>query len=191
MADSAKKGAIFVISGPSGSGKTSLCTALLAHCPNLRLSVSATTRAPRLGEVNAADYHFLSRAEFERSVAADDFLEHAQVHGQHYGTRKTDVEMLRRQMFDVLLEIDWQGAAQVAAYDSEVCRIFILPPSIEELRRRLTGRGQDDADIIERRVSAAESEMAHADEADYRITNETFALALEKVMAIVRAHSAV
>ncbi|MDQ6986544.1 MAG: guanylate kinase [Mariprofundaceae bacterium] len=185
----AKKGAIFVISGPSGTGKTSLCTALLEHCPNLRLSISATTRAPRPGEVNAVDYHFLSPDDFDRGVAAQAFLEHAQVHGHQYGTRKADVEALRAQHLDVLLEIDWQGAAQVAACCPDACRIFILPPSIDELRRRLMNRRQDDAAVIEQRVAAAESEMAHAGEANHRIVNDNFEVALGTLMDLIRANS--
>jgi len=185
-----KTGALFVISGPSGTGKTSLCTALLARCSNLRLSISATTRAPRPGEVNAVDYHFLSREDFDRGVAAAAFLEHAQVHGHQYGTRKADVEALRAQHFDVLLEIDWQGAAQVAACCPDACRIFILPPSVDELRRRLNARGQDDASVVTQRVAAAESEMAHAGEADYQIVNDNFELALGRLMDIIRTHSA-
>jgi len=184
-----KIGALFVISGPSGTGKTSLCTALLERCANLRLSISATTRAPRPGEVNATDYHFISPEDFSLGVAAGAFLEHAQVHGHQYGTRKADVEALRGQHFDVLLEIDWQGAAQVATCCPGACRIFILPPSVDELRRRLTARGQDDASVVAQRVAAAESEMAHAGEADYRIVNDDFGVALGKLMDIIRARS--
>ncbi len=194
MAESASKagasGALFVVSGPSGSGKTSLCAALLEHCPKLRLSISATTRAPRPGEVDGIDYHFLDMDTFLSQVDEGSFLEHAIVHGNAYGTRLADVEALRREGHDVLLEIDWQGASQVAACCPDACRIFILPPSVEELRRRLTGRGQDAAEVIDRRVAAAEAEMAHAGEADYRIINEDFEQALVVLLGIYQARTA-
>lgn len=189
MTEQARSGSLFVVSGPSGCGKTSLCTELLQRCPNLRLSISATTRAPRQGEVDGVHYHFLDRASFDQQVADGAFLEHALVHGNGYGTRLADVDAMLRKGRDVLLEIDWQGAAQVGRLRPEACRIFILPPSVEELRRRLTGRGQDDAAVIERRVAAAESEMAHADEADYRIVNDDFAVALEAMLEIYRTRS--
>jgi len=185
---SLKQGALFVISGPSGSGKTSLCSALLEQCPNLRLSISATTRAPRPGETDGIDYHFLTPEVFDSGVEQGAFLEHARVHGHQYGTRSADVEILRDKGFDALLEIDWQGAAQVAACCPDACRIFILPPSIDELHKRLTGRGQDDAAVIERRVAAAESELEHADEADFRVVNDDFDVALYKLLDIVRSN---
>ena len=194
MAESAGKagasGALFVVSGPSGSGKTSLCAALLERCAKLRLSISATTRAPRPGEVDGTDYHFLDMQTFLGQVEEHQFLEHATVHGNAYGTRLADVEALRREGHDVLLEIDWQGASQVAACCPDACRIFILPPSVEELRRRLTGRGQDAAEVIDRRVAAAEAEMAHAGEADYRIINEDFEQALVVLLGIYQARTA-
>jgi guanylate kinase len=173
---------LFVVSGPSGSGKTSLCHAWLERCPKLRLSTSSTTRPPRPGEVDGRDYHFLSADEFERQLADDAFLESALVHGNRYGTRKADVAQMLADGFDVLLEIDWQGAQQVAARMPEAFRIFIMPPSIEELRRRLTSRGQDSAEVVAERLEAAESEMAHADEAQVRIVNDDFAQALEHLL---------
>lgn len=182
-------GILYVISGPSGSGKTSLCTALLDHCPRLKVSVSATTRPPRPGEINGTDYHFLDANSFAEQVTEGRFLEHATVHGHAYGTRLADVETMLSDGYDVLLEIDWQGAAQVAARCSNTCRIFILPPSVEELRRRLTGRGQDDKEVIEQRVAAAASEMEHANEADYRIVNEVFDQALNQLLTIYHRHS--
>jgi len=181
-----KNGSLFVISGPSGSGKTSLCSALLEQCPNLRLSISATTRAPRPGETDGIDYHFLTPEAFDSGVKQGAFLEHARVHDHQYGTRRADVEELRAKGFDALLEIDWQGAAQVAERCPDACRIFILPPSIDELHKRLTGRGQDDAAVIERRVAAAESELEHAGEADFRVVNDDFDVALQKLLDIVR-----
>ncbi|HXH65191.1 MAG TPA: guanylate kinase [Mariprofundaceae bacterium] len=175
---------LFVVSGPSGSGKTSLCRAWMERCPELRLSISSTTRPPRPGEVDGRDYHFLSPAEFERQLAAGAFLESAVVHGHRYGTRKADVERMLAEGFDVLLEIDWQGAQQVAAKLPDAFRIFIMPPSLEELRRRLIGRGQDSAEVVASRMAAAESEMAHADEAHVRIVNDDFAQALERLLAL-------
>jgi len=176
-----ERGKLFVVSGPSGSGKSSLCNALLARNPNLRLSTSCTTRSPRPGEEDGVQYHFLTREAFESQVDGGAFLEWANVHGNFYGTRKQDVEAALMAGEDILLEIDWQGANQVAAKISDACRIFILPPSVEELRTRLTTRGQDDVEVVERRVAAAESEMAHADEAHHRIVNDDFDRALEEL----------
>ena len=181
-----KQGVLLVVSGPSGSGKTSLCRALLERAPNLRLSVSATTRPPRPGEVNGRDYFFLSEEDFKRQVEGGRFLEHAHVHGHWYGTRAEDVARMREAGHDVLLEIDWQGARQVAERCPDACRIFILPPSIEALRERLTARGQDSPEVIEARVQAAREEMAHADEARHRIVNDDFDQALETLEGIYR-----
>jgi len=190
MADhlsSPSPGKLFIVSGPSGAGKSSLCAALLKLLPNLKLSISCTTRAPRPGEENGREYFFLAREAFESQRDAGAFLEWANVHGNMYGTRQQDVEAMLAAGFDVLLEIDWQGAAQVAARMPEAVRVFILPPSVEELRRRLTGRGQDDAAVIERRVAAAEAEMAHAHEAHYRLVNRDFDVALGELRAIFSA----
>jgi len=182
-----RRGALFIISGPSGSGKTSLCAALLKHCPALKLSISATTRAPRPGEEHGKNYFFLSPKEFESEKQAHAFLECALVHGYWYGTRAADVESLRTDGFDVLLEIDWQGAAQIAEKCPDACRIFILPPSMDALRERLIARGQDDADVIERRVKAAADEVTHAKEAGFRIVNNKFDDALRELMGIYHA----
>ncbi len=175
---------LFVVSGPSGSGKTSLCRAWLERCPRLHLSISCTTRAPRPGEVDGRDYHFLGMADFEHELAAGAFLESALVHGNRYGTRRRDVERMLEAGDDVLLEIDWQGARQVAAAMPEAYRIFIMPPSIEELRRRLTGRGQDSAAVVAERLAAAEGEMAHAGEAHVQIVNDDFDQALTRLIAV-------
>jgi len=179
-----RRGALFIISGPSGSGKTSLCAALLKQCPELKLSISATTRQPRPGEEHGKDYFFLSPKAFESEKQAHAFLECALVHGYWYGTRAADVESLRTDGFDVLLEIDWQGAAQIAEQCPDACRIFILPPSIDALRERLIARRQDDANVIERRVKAAADEMTHANEAGFRIVNNEFDDALRELMDI-------
>ncbi|HXH72058.1 MAG TPA: guanylate kinase [Mariprofundaceae bacterium] len=179
-------GRLFIVSGPSGAGKSSLCAALLRELAGLKLSISCTTRAPRPGEADGREYHFLSIEAFEGQRDAGAFLEWANVHGNLYGTRQRDVEAILDEGDDVLLEIDWQGAAQVAAKMPEAVRIFILPPSVEELRRRLSGRGQDSHEVIERRVAAAETEMAHAGEAHYRVVNLDFDAALAELKAIFR-----
>ena len=180
-----RRGRLFVISGPSGVGKSSLCRALLERCPDLVLSVSCTTRPPRPGEEDGVDYHFLSRADFERLVEEGAFLEWAHVHGHLYGTRRADVERAREEGRDVLLEIDWQGAKQVLARMPDALWIFIVPPSLEELRRRLRARGQDAPEVIERRIAAARAELAHADEAHHRVVNDDFTRALEELVALV------
>ncbi|GMR00291.1 MAG: guanylate kinase [Zetaproteobacteria bacterium] len=183
-----RRGALFIVSGPSGSGKTSLCAALLKQCPELRLSISATTRDPRPGEEHGKNYFFLSPEEFESEKQADAFLECALVHGHWYGTRAADVESLRANGFDVLLEIDWQGAKQVAEKCPDAHRIFILPPSMDTLRQRLVARGQDDAGVIEFRVKAAVDEIAHAGDAGFRIVNNQFDDALRELLAIYHEH---
>jgi len=182
------RGALYIVSGPSGSGKTSLCAAWLAHCPNLRLSISATTRPPRPGEKDGADYFFLSEADFEAGKRVNAFLECALVHGHWYGTRMSDVDAMRATGYDVLLEIDWQGAGQVAAKCPDVCRIFILPPSLAVLRERLIQRGQDGESVIARRLDAAGEEIAHANEADFRIVNNTFEKTLQELLSIYHKH---
>lgn len=176
---------LFVVSGPSGAGKSSLCMALLKDCLKLKLSISCTTRSPRPGEKDGREYHFLDVESFEKQRDAGAFLEWANVHGHFYGTRQSDVLAVLQQGDDVLLEIDWQGAAQVAEKMPELMRIFILPPSIESLRERLLARGQDDVSVIERRVAAAEAEMIHADEADYQVVNDEFSKALQVLRLLV------
>ncbi|MDQ6968831.1 MAG: guanylate kinase [Mariprofundaceae bacterium] len=176
---------LFVVSGPSGAGKSSLCTALLKDCPKLKLSISCTTRAPRLGEKDGCEYHFLDIEDFEKQKGAGAFLEWAKVHDHFYGTRQSDVLSVLQKGDDVLLEIDWQGAAQVAEKMPDLMRIFILPPSIESLRERLMARGQDDALVIERRVAAAEAEMSHAAEAHYQVVNDDFDKALQTLRLLV------
>jgi len=183
-----RRGTLFIVSGPSGSGKTSLCAALSKQCPRLKLSISATTRAPRPGEEHGKNYFFLSPKEFESEKQANAFLECALVHGHWYGTRTADVESLRANGFDVLLEIDWQGAEQVAAKCPDACRIFILPPSMDALRERLVTRGQDDAEVVEFRVKAAVDEIAHAGDAGFRIVNNRFNDALQELLAVYHEH---
>jgi len=180
-------GNLFVIAAPSGGGKTSLVRALLAREPGIRLSVSYTTRPPRPGETDGVDYHFVDEPRFLALKARGEFLEHAHVHGNWYATSAT---WLRRQVeagSDVLLEIDWQGAAQVRQLIPSTVGIFVLPPSLQVLKERLEKRGQDTPAVIARRLEAAQAEMRHCGEFDYVIINQDFAVATDDVAAIVRA----
>jgi len=179
-------GNLFVIAAPSGGGKTSLTRALLEREPAILLSVSYTTRPPRPGETDGVDYHFVTPERFRELKDAGEFLEHAQVHGNWYATSST---WLKRQIEtgqDVLLEIDWQGAAQVRKLVPASVQIFILPPSLASLEERLVRRGQDDDQTIARRISAAREEIRHCGEFDYVIINQEFASALDDLSAIVR-----
>lgn len=180
-------GLLYIVSAPSGAGKTSLLRALLAADPGLRLSVSHTTRAPRPGERDGEHYHFVSTERFQALVAADAFLEHANVHGYGYGTARATVEAARRDGVDLVLEIDWQGAAQVRRKVPGTVSIFILPPSRAVLRERLERRGQDSAEVIARRLANARGEIAHAAEFDYWVINEHFDRALADLKHIVAA----
>ena len=180
-------GNLFVVAAPSGGGKTSLTRALLERERAIMLSVSYTTRPPRPGEKDGVDYHFVTPERFEELKAAGEFLEHAQVHGNWYATSAT---WLKRQIGagqDVLLEIDWQGAAQVRKLIPSSVHIFILPPSLVSLEERLVRRGQDDKNTIARRLNSAREEMRHCGEFDYVIINQEFASALDDLSAIVRA----
>lgn len=183
---SAATGNLFVIAAPSGGGKTSLTRALLEREPAILLSVSYTTRPPRPGETDGVDYHFVTPERFRELKDAGEFLEHAQVHGNWYATSAT---WLKRQIEagqDVLLEIDWQGAAQVRKLVPASVEIFILPPSLASLEERLLRRGQDDEQTIARRINAAREEIHHCGEFDYVIINQEFASALGDLSAIVR-----
>lgn len=180
-------GDLFVVVAPSGAGKTSLVTRLLEAEPGIRLSVSHTTRAPREGEVDGREYHFVTRAAFEAMIAAGDFLEHADVYGNYYGTSRRWIEQELEGEHDVLLEIDWQGALQVRKLFPRMVGIFILPPSLAELRRRLTDRGKDSPAVIERRMASAREEISHVLEFEYIIVNEQFDVALADLQAVVRA----
>jgi guanylate kinase len=180
-------GSLFVIVAPSGAGKTSLVDALLQDEPNIRLSVSYTTRAPRAGEVSGREYHFIAPQEFAAMLARHDFLEHAEVYGNLYGTSKRWISEARVRGDDVLLEIDWQGAAQVRKIFADTVEIFVLPPSIDALRERLVTRGTDAAEVIERRIAGAREEMRHVSEANYVIINDKFESALADLRAVVRA----
>ncbi len=180
-------GDLFVVVAPSGAGKTSLVNAMLADEPGIRLSVSCTTRPPREGEVDGREYRFLARPAFEAMVAAGDFLEHAEVYGNYYGTSRRWIDEQLAAGHDVLLEIDWQGARQVRRLFAGMVGIFILPPSLGELRRRLTARGKDSPEVIERRMASAREEISHVLEFEYIIVNEQFDVALADLQAVVRA----
>ncbi len=180
-------GNLFIASAPSGAGKTSLVRALMERMPEVAFSVSHTTRKMRPGEVDGRDYHFVDHAAFEAMVARDEFLEHAQVFDNYYGTARASVEAQLAAGQDVFLDIDWQGARQIRSQWPEVISIFILPPGREALQARLTGRGQDDADTIARRMRDAVSESSHYDEYDYVIINDDFAAALTDLETLVRA----
>jgi len=180
-------GNLYVVAAPSGAGKTTLVRLLLEKEPEVHLSISHTTRAPRPGEENGREYHFVAVDHFRGMISRDEFLEWAEVHGNFYGTSKKWISDQLAADRDVLLEIDWQGAQQVRKLFPEAIGIFILPPSMEELTRRLTGRGTDSAEVIERRLAAAQAEMRHVDEFDYVIINDLLDRALDDLRAVVRA----
>lgn len=179
-------GNVFIITAASGAGKTSLVKALLAQDSHIKLSVSHTTRAPRPGEEDGVHYHFVSDAQFMAQLDTGDFLESALVHGARYGTSQSALDRMLNAGDDVILEIDWQGAAQVRAIYPQAVSIFILPPSIETLAQRLNNRGQDSAEVIAKRLAAAREEMRHVVEFDYVTINDHFDTALEDLAAIVR-----
>ena len=180
-------GCLFVLAAPSGGGKTSLVKALLEREPGMRLSVSYTTRAPRPGERDGVDYHFVDEATFTALKDKGEFLEHAFVHGNWYATSATWLAKEVQAGHDVLLEIDWQGARQVRKLIGGAVLIFILPPSLASLKERLEKRGQDSDDVIARRMDAAREEMRHCGEFDYVIMNQDFARAVDDLSTIVRA----
>jgi len=182
------RGRLYIVSAPSGAGKTSLVSVLLEADSQVEVSISHTTRAARPGEQDGVNYHFVSVEDFEAIVASDDFLEHAKVFGNYYGTSRVWLEQRLSSGKDVILEIDWQGAQQVRTLMPEALSIFILPPSKVALRSRLEGRGQDSEEVIARRMSEAESESSHFDEYDYLIVNDQFELARQELCAIFTAN---
>lgn len=181
-----RRGRLFVIAAPSGAGKTSLVRALMQREPGLRFSISYTTRRQRPNEVHGRDYFFVGREEFDRMAEAGQFLEHATVFGNSYGTARAQVEQSLGSGQDLILEIDWQGARQIRSALPECCSIFILPPSRAELERRLRGRGTDTEEVIVRRLGEAAEDMGHWREFDYVVVNDSFDRALDELSAIVQ-----
>jgi guanylate kinase len=170
-----RRGVLLIVASPSGAGKTSLCRRLMADHGGLELSVSMTTRGIRPGEVAGRDYHFVDEAEFQQGIDTDAFLEWADVHGNRYGSPREPVERALSEGRDVLFDIDWQGARQIAAKcPDDAVRVFILPPSLAELRRRLVTRSQDADEVIERRIQNAKGEIEHCGEFDYVFVNDDF-----------------
>lgn len=189
--NSAKKaGRLFVITAPSGAGKTSLIEALMRDDPSLKLSISYTTRAPRPGEKNGVDYHFVDDAEFLAMRGRGEFVESAEVHGYRYGTSKRVIADALARGQDLILEIDWQGARQVRAIYPDCVGIFILPPSVDELERRMRSRALDSEAVIRRRLANAREELEHAGEFEYRIINKDFEIARRELAEIIRKERA-
>jgi len=181
------RGKLFIVAAPSGAGKSTLVNALLEREPRISLSISHTTRAPRPGDVDGVQYHFVDRASFKAMVARGDFIEHADVFGNYYGTSRIAVEPILATGRDVLLEIDWQGAAQVRRAMPESVSIFILPPSRAELERRLRSRATDSEATIEKRLAASREEITHAHEFNCIVVNDRFEDAVATLQAIVEA----
>jgi len=183
-----RRGLMFILSSPSGAGKTTLSRMLLAADAEIKLSVSATTRPPRPGEVDGVHYHFVSPDQFQQMIDEDDFYEWAEVFGHRYGTPKGIIRAALKNGQDFLFDIDWQGTQQLYQKDQQdVVRVFILPPAIDELRRRLAGRATDSADVIAARMERARAEISHWDGYDYVIINDDVNLCFEKVHAILEA----
>lgn len=180
-----KEGNLVVISGPSGAGKGSISSRILKEMDNIEFSTSMTTRKPRSGEEDGKDYYFVTREEFQDAIAKGDFIEYAEVFGNYYGTPKKEVESRLKEGKNILLDIDVQGALNVMKSFPEGLFIFVLPPSLEELRHRIVHRGKDEPDVIERRLGQAESEIAQADKYDYQIVNDDLDDAVEKIKKII------
>ena len=183
------KGTLFIISAPSGAGKTSLIRCAIEGLDNVSVSISHTTRLPRPSESDGINYHFISKLEFDAMAKRSEFLEYAEVHGNCYGTSRDSVEKILFKGRDIVLEIDWQGANQVRGIFDNCCSIFILPPSKDELQRRLIKRGQDNENIIKKRLSAAQEEMKHYKEADFIIVNDDFQTSCSRLKAILGKHT--
>ena len=183
-----RRGLMFILSSPSGAGKTTIAQRLLREDGTIRLSVSATTRPPREGEVDGRDYHFIAEVEFERMVETDEFYEWATVFGHSYGTPKAQIRAGLKLGEDFLFDIDWQGTQQLFQKDQQdVVRVFILPPSLNELRRRLVGRGTDSGEVIDARMARAQAEISHWDGYDYVVVNDDIDVCFAKVVQILGA----
>lgn len=187
MSNAMPKGKLFIITAPSGAGKTTLVDALVKQDSHLKVSVSHTTRPRRSKEVDGTNYHFIDKSRFMAMLEAGDFLESAEVYDNHYGTSQVWVQEQLDQQLDVILEIDWQGAAQVRNLMPEACFVFILPPSLESLTERLRNRAQDDEETIEGRMQQARGVIEHVAEADFIVVNDDFDTALSDLQAIVRS----
>lgn len=184
----ARRGLLFILSSPSGAGKTTLSRMLLAKDPEIRLSVSATTRPPRPGEEDGVHYHFVSDAEFDRMVEEDDFYEWAHVFGHRYGTPKGHIREGLKQGQDYLFDIDWQGTQQLKQKDDQdVVTVFVLPPSLDELRRRLESRAQDSDEVIDDRMERARAEISHWAEYDYVVINDSVEECFARVCEVLDA----
>lgn len=184
----ARRGLMFILSSPSGAGKTTMARRLLAEEPGLRLSVSATTRAMRPGEVDGRDYHFVAQEQFDEMAAASEFLEWAHVFGHSYGTPKAHIKAGLKAGEDFLFDIDWQGTQQLhQRAEADVVPVFILPPSIDELRRRLIARGTDDPQVIAVRMERARAEISHWHDYDYVVVNDDADCCFEQVRRILHA----
>jgi len=184
-----REGIILIISAPSGAGKTTLCHALLKRFPHMKESVSYTTRAPRAGEAHGVDYYYVSREEFQRMIDDDAFAEWAEVHGNLYGTALATIEEARKNGIDLVLDIDCQGARRLKEQIERCVYVFILPPSMEELRHRLENRSSDAQEVIDRRIERAAGEIREARWYDYIIINDNLEKAFEELSCIVVAHS--
>ena len=184
-----RRGLLLILSSPSGAGKSTLARRLMEWDPSLRFSVSATTRAPRLGEVDGREYYFKSRPDFEAMVATGEMLEHAEVFGNFYGSPKGPVEAAMTEGRDTLFDIDWQGGQQIrnSALGRDVVSVFVLPPSIAELERRLRGRAQDSDEVIAGRMAKSQSEISHWAEYDYVIVNNDIDMAFKDLLTILQA----
>lgn len=180
-------GTLFIIAAPSGAGKTTLVRAITRRIPNIRVSVSHTTRPQRSREEDGVNYHFVDEAVFQRMVADKAFLEYAEVFGYHYGTSASWVQEQLAAGTDVILEIDWQGAEQIRSLNKNVVSIFILPPSLDALKERLTRRNQDEPDVIARRLAEAKIEMSHCHEFDYVVVNQYFQHAVRDLTTVIRS----
>lgn len=182
------KGSLFIITAASGTGKTSLVKQLIATTNDLAVSISHSTRQPRPGEIDGQHYHFVSREVFAGMIKQGDFLEHAEVFDNFYGTAQSSVEYMLQNGLDVILEIDWQGALQVQKLRPDATTIFILPPDRQSLRQRLSNRGQDSADVIEKRLAGSVKEMSQYVNFDYVVINDNFDVALAELKAIIIAN---
>jgi len=182
-------GKLLILSAPSGAGKTSLSRALLEATPNTEMSISHTTRSCRAGETHGTDYFFINKEEFKSMIEKNEFLEYAEVYDRFYGTSRKTIDDLVAKGKNVLLDVDWQGARQVKSLMSEAISVSILPPSREELEKRLIGRGRDSVEVINKRMQQAESEMSHCREADHIILNDDFDLALQDLKYILKGET--